>query len=227
MMQSPASLTAEADFPCSNAAFVIPGVIGELELLTACPAEEGARPVTAVICHPHPLHGGSMQNKVVHTLARGFGELGARSVRFNFRGVGRSGGDYDHGIGETEDLLAVIAWARARRPQDRLWLAGFSFGSYVALQASVRFDVAQLVLVAPPVNLYDFGALPLPSCPLLVIQGGADEVVPATQVLSWVGQLAPPPQLITLEGVSHFFHGRLNDLRSELQTALVAQLGNL
>ena len=217
------SLTADADFPCTHAAFVIPGVVGELELLTACPPSTRARPVTVVICHPHPLHGGSMQNKVVHTLARGFGEMGMRSVRFNFRGVGRSGGEYDHGMGETEDLLAVIAWVRARRPQDRIWLAGFSFGSYVALQASVRFDTAQLVLVAPPVNLYEFGALALPPCPLLVIQGGADEVVPAEQVLQWVGQLVPPPRLIYLEGVSHFFHGRLNDLRTELQAALAGR----
>ncbi len=220
MTHRPAPSNPATDFPCAGGAFVIPGVAGDLELLTACPPQDSARPVTAVICHPHPLHGGSMQNKVVHTLARAVGELGARSVRFNFRGVGRSGGEYDHGRGETEDLLAVIAWARAHRPQDRLWLAGFSFGSYVALQASVRSDVAQLVLVAPPVNLYDFNRLALPSCPLLVIQGGADEVVPAALVVSWVEQLAPPPQLVYLEGVSHFFHGRLNDLRSELTAAL-------
>jgi len=217
------ALTTDADFPCTNAAFVIPGVVGELELLTACPPAARARLVTAVICHPHPLHGGSMQNKVVHTLARGFSEMGMRSVRFNFRGVGRSGGQHDHGMGETEDLLAVLAWVRARRPQDRIWLAGFSFGSYVALQASVRFDAAQLVLVAPPVNLYEFGALALPSCPLLVIQGGADEVVPAAKVLQWVEQLAPRPRLIYLEGVSHFFHARLNELRDALKGALAAQ----
>ena len=161
-----------------------------------------------------------MQNKVVHTLARGFGELGQRCVRFNFRGVGRSGGVYDHGVGETKDLLAVITWARARRPQDRVWLAGFSFGAYVALRASARADVAQLVLVAPPVNLYEFNSLTLPSCPLLVIQGAADEVVPAAQVVHWTEQLTPPPALIYLDGVSHFFHGRLNDLRNELKTAL-------
>lgn len=226
MTYNPPSPIADPGFPCTNAAFVIPGVVGELELLTACPPAESARPVTAVICHPHPLHGGSMQNKVVHTLARGFGEMGLRSVRFNFRGVGRSGGVHDHGLGETEDLLAVIAWVHARRPRDEIWLAGFSFGSYVALRASVRADVAQLVLVAPPVNLYEFNALTLPSCPLLVIQGAADEVVPAAQVVRWVGQLTPPPALVYLEGVSHFFHGRLNDLRSALQGALTAQLAS-
>ncbi len=211
---------ADPDFPCANTPFVIPGMAGELELLTACPQVEGAPLVTTVICHPHPLHGGSMQNKVVHTLARGFGELGQRSVRFNFRGVGRSGGVYDQGVGETEDLLAVIDWIRARRPQDRVWLAGFSFGAYVALRASARADVAQLVLVAPPVNLYEFNSLTLPACPLLVIQGAADEVVPAAQVVHWTEQLTPSPALIYLDGVSHFFHGRLNDLRNELKTAL-------
>lgn len=218
-------LNTDAEFPCAKDAFVIPGAAGELELLTACPSEENARPVTTVICHPHPLHGGSMQNKVVHTLARTFGELGARTVRFNFRGVGRSKGEYDHGAGETQDLLAVLEWVCARRPQDKLWLAGFSFGAYVALKTSARLGLEQLVLVAPPVNLYDFNALAMPACPMLVVQGSADEVVPAGGVLRWAEQLTPSAQMIYLEGASHFFHGRLNDLRSGLMTALPRAAG--
>ncbi len=221
---NPDSTLPAAEFPCASAALLIPGPTGALEILTACPPPEIAVTATAVLCHPHPLHGGSMQNKVVHTLARAFGDLGMATLRFNFRGVGGSRGVFDHGNGETDDLLAAIQWVRARRPQDQIWLAGFSFGSYVALRASVRSDVRQLVLVAPPVNLYDFNALPLPPCPLLVIQGGADEVVPAEQVQRWVGGLGAAAQFVPMDGVSHFFHQRLNDLRSVLTQSLKSQL---
>ena len=165
-----------------------------------------------------------MQNKVVHTLARAFGELGMATLRFNFRGVGGSSGVFDHGNGETDDVLTAIHWVRARRPQDQIWLAGFSFGAYVALRASARTDVSQLVLVAPPVNLYDFDALPLPPCPLLVIQGGADEVVPAEQVQRWADGLGGAAQFVPIDGVSHFFHQRLNELRDALTQLLKPQL---
>ena len=221
---SPDSIAPTAEFPCASAPLLIPGPAGELEILTACPPPEIAVRASVVLCHPHPLHGGSMQNKVVHTLARAFGDLGMATLRFNFRGVGRSSGVYDHGLGETDDLLAAMQWVRARRPQDQIWLAGFSFGSYVALRASARGDVRQLVLVAPPVNLYDFDALPLPSCPLLVIQGGADEVVPAQQVRRWVDSLGTAAQFISMDGVSHFFHQRLNDLHSALTQSLKSRL---
>ena len=221
---SPDSMASTAEFPCASAPLLIPGPAGELEVRTACPSPEIAVAATAVVCHPHPLHGGSMQNKVVHTLARAFGDLGMATLRFNFRGVGRSSGVFDHANGETDDLLAAIQWVRARRPQDQIWLAGFSFGSYVALRASVRTEVRQLVLVAPPVNLYDFDALSLPKCPLLVIQGSADEVVPAEQVQRWVNGLGAAAQFIYMDGVSHFFHQRLNDLRSALTQSLTSQL---
>ena len=165
-----------------------------------------------------------MQNKVVHTLARSFDALGLRTVRFNFRGVGNSAGSFDHGRGETDDLLRVIQWVRQRRPHDELWLAGFSFGSYVALLASVRTDVRQLLLVAPPVNLYDFDALALPAGPLLVVQGSADEVVPAAEVVRWAERAGPAVRLVYLEGVSHFFHQRLNDLRAAVTDNLAGAL---
>lgn len=216
--------SATAEFPCAPAPLLIAGPAGELEILTACPSPDSRVAATAILCHPHPLHGGSMQNKVVHTLARAFAELGMGTLRFNFRGVGRSNGVFDHGNGETDDLLALIQWVRVRRPQDQIWLAGFSFGAYVALRASARTDVRQLVLVAPPVNLYDFDALPLPPCPLLVIQGGADEVVPAAQVQRWVDRLGTAAQFVPMDGVSHFFHQRLNDLRDALTQSLKPHL---
>jgi alpha/beta superfamily hydrolase len=169
-----------------------------------------------VILHPHPLHGGTMHNKVVHTLARGFNELGLASVRFNFRGVGTSAGGFGHGAGESEDALAVIDWVRRVRPRDRVWLAGFSFGAYVALRAATRAGVAGLVTVAPAVHLYDFAALALPPCPWLLVQGEADEIVPVTAVQAWLAGVSPPPATRFLPGVGHFFHQRLPDLKAVL-----------
>lgn len=215
---------APAEFPCDNTRFVIDGPAGPLEALAACPAPEHAREITAVICHPNPVQGGTLDNKVVHTVARAFNELGARSVRFNFRGVGQSAGTYDRGLGETEDALAVSNWARARRPHDAIWFAGFSFGGYVALRAAARFPAAGLVTVAPAVNLYDVRSLPTPQVPWIVVQGDADDVVPATDVQAWIEGLTPRPELVLLNGADHFFHRRLNDLRTALIDALGPRL---
>ena len=151
------------------------------------------------------------------SLARAFGELGIASVRFNFRGVGASAGRFAHGEGETGDALAVIAWVREQRPGTPVWLAGFSFGAYVALRAAVPAQVSGLVTVAPAVHLYDFSTLALPHCPWLLIQGEADEVVPVAAVHDWLSGIAPRPQALFLPGVGHFFHGRLNELKSALR----------
>ena len=202
-------------FPC-NQPITLAGPAGALEALTLCPAE-GDAVATAVILHPHPLHGGTMQNKVVHTLARAFGELGVASVRFNFRGVGASAGRFAHGEGETEDALVVIEWARARRPGAPIWLAGFSFGAYVALRAAAPAQVSGLITVAPAVQLYDFSTLALPRCPWLLIQGEADEVVPIETVRDWLSGVAPQPQTLFLPDVGHFFHGHLADIKSALR----------
>ena len=201
-------------FPC-NQSITLAGPAGALEALTICPTR-GEAVATAVILHPHPLHGGTMQNKVVHTLARGFAELGVASVRFNFRGVGASAGRFAHGEGETEDTLAIIEWVRSQRPGVPIWLAGFSFGAYVALRSAAQSQVSGLITVAPAVHLYDFSTLTLPQCPWLLIQGEADEVVPVEAVRDWLSGVAPQPQTLFLPDVGHFFHGRLNDLRSAL-----------
>ena len=111
----------------------IPGPAGDIEAVVETP--EGAAPAAfAVVCHPHPLFGGTLDNKVVHTLARTFQELGAPTIRFNFRGVGRSAGSFANGAGESEDASAVIEWGRARWPGASLWLAGFSFGGAIAIR---------------------------------------------------------------------------------------------
>lgn len=210
-------------FPC-NTTLALAGPEGALEAQTTCPAPPAAK-ATAIICHPHPLHGGTMHNKIVHTLARTFGELGLRTVRFNFRGVGASAGTYAGGAGETEDALAVIEWVRSRCPQDEIWLAGFSFGAYVALRAAARVAAARLVLVAPPVHLHaELGSPPAPRAPLLVLQGEQDEVVSPAAVKDWIDTLSPRPTLKIFPGVGHFFHGRLNDLRTGVQEALRAKV---
>ena len=170
----------------------------------------------AVICHPHPQHGGTMHNKVVHTLARVLQEQGVATVRFNYRGVGASGGSYDAGAGETADALAVVAWGRARWPLAALVLAGFSFGAMVSLQASATARPAALISVAPAVTRLEITQLARPHCPWLIVQGDSDEIVDSHAVQAWSQRFSPPPTLRLLPGVDHFFHGRLHELKSAL-----------
>lgn len=198
------------------------GPAGALESIIEEP--EGSAGV-AVICHPHPLYHGTMTNKVAHTLARAFNDVGFTAVRFNFRGVGRSEGEYADAIGETDDTLAVVDWARQNWPGQPLWLAGFSFGAYVALHAAAKARPDGIVSVAVPVQRFDVGALQQPECPWIVIQGDHDELVEADEVIAWIDGLEPGPELVVLEGVDHFFHGRLRDLRQLLNDLLVPHLG--
>ncbi len=210
----------EASLPCIGDRVNIAGPAGNIEALTACPSDDQDMHAVGVICHPHPLYGGSLHNKVVDYLSRTFNDLGVGTVRFNFRGVGASEGRYDEGRGETADLLAVLAWVRQQRPDHAIWLAGFSFGAYVALRAADQDGIERLVTVAPPVNFFDFSTLPAPPCPWILVQGDADEVVPAADVWDWAAHLATPPQHICLSGADHFFHGQLNRLRDALLQAL-------
>jgi alpha/beta superfamily hydrolase len=170
----------------------------------------------AVICHPHPLYGGSMQNKVVHTLGRACQEYGMATLRFNFRGVGASAGSYDEGRGELDDALAVIAWGRKRWPQTPLTLAGFSFGAMVALGAAARCAPARLITVAPALGRPQFGSVPRPACPWLIVQGDADELVDIREVRALAARFEPPPRLVVMQGGEHFFHGRLTELRDQV-----------
>lgn len=176
---------------------------------------DGKPVALAVVCHPHPLHGGSLSNKIVHQLARTFNALGAVSVRFNFRGVGDSEGEYDEGRGELQDLLAVVDWARERWPDLPLWLGGFSFGGFIAIEAAERLQPQHLVTVAPAVN-YFHGRGSYCVTDWLLIQGDADDVVPLEAVQSWVQVLDRPPATVVVAGAGHFFHGRLNDLKQAI-----------
>lgn len=197
----------------------VPGPAGALEALIDMPQGVAVSRV-AVLCHPHPLHGGTMTNKVVHVLARTFSERGVPAVRFNFRGVGASSGGYDEGNGETHDALAVLDWAGRRWPGAALWLGGFSFGAAVAIRAAAARPVERLVTVAPAIQRVAVEALP--RCPWLLVQGDHDELVDAGEVQRWAAALAAPPEIVLLPGVDHFFHGRLNELRNALTSWLEA-----
>lgn len=198
---------------------VIAGPAGRLEAIVDDP---GAVPLAgvAVLCHPHPQHGGTMQNKVVHTIARAFQDAQYPSVRFNYRGVGASEGHYDEGRGETLDALAVIAWARQRWPGAPLALGGFSFGALVALRAAAVESPKFLLTVAPAVARGEYAQIARPDCPWLIVQGEADELVDYRDVQEFATRFVPPPQLQLLPGVDHFFHGRLQELRALLRAAL-------
>ena len=193
----------------------ITGPAGELEALVECPASFDGRRV-AVLCHPHPQYQGTMLNKVVHTLARAMTDVGVLALRFNFRGTGASEGEYGGGIGEVDDLTCVVAYVRQRWPDAELWLAGFSFGAVVSARAAISLEAARLISIAPAVNILGRELAATPAMPWLIIQGDADDVVPADDVIEWAGNLDPQPDLIVLPGAGHFFHGQLVALRGLL-----------
>ena len=173
----------------------------------------GDHAITAVVCHPHPLYGGTLHNKVVHRVASTFHELGAAVLRFNFRGVGRSAGRHDHGAGELEDARAAWGWMRERWPHARRWLAGFSFGSWIAARLAVELtDVEQLLLVAPPVESSPFDVLRRATVPKRVIQGSADDVCPLARLKAEFPYWAEPKRLVVVDGASHFFDRKLEPL---------------
>ena len=188
---------------------LVPGPAGQIEVAIDLPTD-GAVPVgTALICHPNPTQGGTMDNKVVQTLARAFIQLGWRAVRFNFRGIGQSQGGWDEGRGEVDDALAVLDAVRV--PGEALILAGFSFGGYVASRAAQRVaePARRLVLVGPATSRFDTAPVPADT---VVIHGEVDDVVPLSAVLDWARPQSLPVTVVP--GVGHFFHGQLPLLKS-------------
>ena len=161
-----------------------------------------------------------MRNKVVTILERSLRELGLATVRFNYRGVGESQGSYGEGEGELQDLLAVNQWARQCLPDEELWLAGFSFGSWITARAAQTLNPRQLISIAPPVQRMAFKVAHIPGCHWLVIQGEDDDVVDAQAVRDWAAGIDPAPQLLVMPNAGHFFHRRLMDLRGLLKNTL-------
>jgi len=195
----------------------IDGPTGRLEAILERPAER-APLGGAVVCHPHPQHGGTMHNKVAHTLARAFVRTGHETLRFNFRGTEHSDGEYDEGDGEVDDVLAAIEWMRQRDPGRPIWLAGFSFGAAMAVKAAARVEVDGLVSVAPAISRFAAGLESQPNCPWLIVQGDRDELVDIDETLAWVNSLEPGPELLIVAEGEHFFHGRLIDLRDAVES---------
>ena len=211
-------------FPSESTTLLLDGPAGALEMAVDR-SEAKPLPAVAIICHPLPIEGGTMHNKVVTMLARSLRELGLDTVRFNFRGTGNSEGSFDDGVGEADDLRAVAAWVRAQRPDAALWLAGFSFGAYVSLRMAAELQPSMLVSIAPPVRRsWDFDSLVPPTCPWLVIQGEADEVVDPQAVFDWIDTMRDPPDLVRMPDTGHFFHRKLMDLRGAIKHGVRAYL---
>jgi len=193
---------------------LIPGPAGLIEAMLTAPRDVATPAGIAVICHPHPLMGGAMSNKVVYSLASSASKAGLYSLRFNFRGVGRSEGLHDEGRGETDDTLFLVDWLRQRVPGARLVLMGFSFGGFVSVKAAQQAKPYLQVSIAPPFSKYfNEPVPPRPDCPWLVVHGTGDDVVSYEDTVQVLNGFDPPPQLATLKDAGHFFHGRLAELQ--------------
>ena len=180
-----------------------------------------AHETIALVCHPHPLYGGTLHNKVTHRIAATLFARGAAVLRFNFRGVGKSEGVHDRGRGELQDALAMLDWLRRRHPGAQAWSAGFSFGSWVASRvAAAEPAVARLILVAPPVHTQTFEEMRTCPVPKLVIQGRADDVCKPENLERVYPTWAEPKRLEWVDGASHFFDRRLAELAEALERGL-------
>jgi len=196
------------------------GSAGPIEALLQ--EHDGREPgLVAVVCHPHPLFGGTLNNKVVHRVASTLHELGAAVLRFNFRGVGRSAGAFDQGEGELDDARVALAFLRERHPSARRWVAGFSFGSWVASRlAASAPDVERLILVAPPVHTQTFAEMATCPIPKLVVQGLADDICkPANLMKAWPAW-AEPKRLMTVDDAGHFFDKHLAGLAQAIRDGI-------
>lgn len=199
---------------------LIDGPSGKLEVAIS-EATAPEQSAWGIVCHPHPLYGGTMQNKVVTTLVKTFTSMGVATVRFNFRGVMRSEGRFDQGTGELDDLLAVMDWVQQLHIKNEIWLGGFSFGAYIATKAATQIPVNKLVTIAPPVQHFPMQNLPPILCPWILVQGELDDVVPPKEVFAWAEARNPKPTIIRFPQAGHFFHGQLGELRSEITAALL------
>ena len=199
----------------------IAGPAGQLEVVVEGEADSSR---VFVMCHPHPKFEGTMHNKVVTTTCRAMQKLGVTTVRFNFRGVSDSEGDYSEGVGEQEDVLTVVAWVRDTFKPEQLWLGGFSFGGYVAYAIANQAKADQLLTLAPGITRFDVSVLPEPTMPWVVVQSDADEVIESAAVFDWLRVRQCDYLLLKLSGVSHFFHGELVRLRKQLEQLYAGRL---
>ncbi|MFA6037905.1 MAG: alpha/beta fold hydrolase [Legionellales bacterium] len=199
---------------------LINGPAGPLE----CLITQGADPqknITAILCHPHPQFSGTMHNKVITTLMQTCRDLGMDSVRFNFRGVGKSAGSYGEGEGELEDCLAVVNWVKQQQPDHAILLAGFSFGGCIAMRAAAQILPKGLITIAPPVSRMNCDNVPFIACPWIMLQGEKDETVEPESVYEFVAMRSEKINLIRMPQAEHFFHGQLTALKEQLTEAIL------
>ncbi len=211
----------------------IPGPAGRLEALVDNPAalcttasdkEAGlsapARPPRAavVLAHPHPLYGGTMHTKVLYQVAKAFCRLNCAVLRFNFRGVGLSEGEFGNGLGETEDYWAVLEFMALKYPDVEIWAGGVSFGSWVATTAGANDSrVTRLVAIAPPVSMYDFSTVGRSHKPKFFVNGERDEVCPVQALREFYAHAEEPKELIVIEGANHLFDGHINEVTEAIE----------
>lgn len=198
------------------------GKAGQIEIAVDLPSGEPV--MSGIICHPNPLQGGTMDNKVVTSLARFFTREGGVALRFNFRGVGKSEGAHGNGLGEIEDAVLLANRLRTQ-VEGKFWLAGFSFGSMVAAHTAAKLaaqgnPVDHLLLVAPPVHLYQWPSLADTQYPITIIQGDDDEIVDADEVVAFAEKQNEKVAIIRLPNCGHFFHGQLNALMEAARSSL-------
>jgi alpha/beta superfamily hydrolase len=193
----------------------IHGPAGMMEVVISIP-ENCRADWVALVAHPHPLQEGTMNNKVVTTTGRALLTLQIPVIRFNFRGVGTSEGQFDHGIGETEDLLFLMHLWQHALPEAKWILAGFSFGSFVAFRAAQEMAPQYLILIAPPVHRFAYELAQDVFAPTVIFQGSDDEVVPAQDVAQFAKRFNREVPMEWFEHTGHFFHGKLIDLRTAI-----------
>ena len=197
----------------------IPGPAGPLEVLIDRPA--GARRAAVVFAHPLPIEGGTMHTKVVFQGAKALARIGCVVLRFNFRGVGQSAGAWDEGRGELDDFRTAAHYVAEQHPDLEIWAAGFSFGSWVAATVGASDDrICALVLIAPPVDRYNFSAVKASAKPKFIVHGEADELIPLKAVRQFYAELQDPKELIEIDRANHLFDGQASEVGDALEELL-------
>lgn len=214
------------DLPPGEHSLMLDGPAGKVEALLTIPDQADFSRV-ALICHPHPLYGGTMHNKVVTTVAKACDQLDIATLRFQFRGVGLSEGEHDEGVGEQEDVKFLAEWLKTNFVQAKLLLFGFSFGAYVGAASAQTIQPDLLISIAPAVNNQDYNKITDIHCAWHVLVADSDEVVPPEEIYTWFSERqamqSAPFVMHRFADASHFFHGRLIDLRMKLMQILGAE----
>ena len=203
----------------SNAIREIPGAVGPLECLIDKPA---AAPRAAVVfAHPLPIEGGTMHTKVVFQSAKALARIGCVVLRFNFRGVGRSAGEWDRGPGERDDYRAALDYMSSAHPGLDLWSAGFSFGSHIAMSCGAEDErVCALIGIAPPVDRYEYASVKMSAKPKFIVHGEADELIPLKSVRAFYAQLNEPKEFVEIDRANHLFDGQAGEVGDALEELL-------